>query len=276
VLDDPEVIAARGHFTRSHLERIWSEAKYSGMQDELLRLMMKFQLCYALEADRSYIAPQLLSSEQPPYPWEPSGGLVVRYEYEFMPKGILTRFIVAMHRLIADGGKLVWKTGAVLARDGTRGEIIEDYAQRRIRVRVIGPDTHGLLAIVDDQLERLHDLFPRLKYERYLPCPCTECQGKAEPYGFALDKLAKMARRGQEIQCHASGKMVDAARLVREVLPGALREERHGAALVVQLPCRCPLHRRPSRRYLSLTRGTQKAAPLWTSFSRRWASATSG
>ncbi len=233
VLDDPEVIAARGHFTRSHLERIWSEAKYAGMHDELLRLMMKFQLCFALGADQSYIAPQLLSSEQPPYPWEPGGGLVVRYEYEFMPKGILARFIVAMHHLIADAGKLVWKTGVVLARDGTRAEIIEEYAQRRIRVRVNGPDTRGLLAIVDDQLERLHGSFPRLKYERYLPCPCAECQGKAAPDGFALDKLVNMAQKGQQIQCHGSGEMVDAARLVREVLPGALREEQYGAALVV-------------------------------------------
>jgi len=227
VLDDPEVIGARGQFTRTQLGRIWSEAKYAGMQDELLRLMMKFQLCYALEADRAYIAPQLLSSEQPPYPWEPTGGLVVRYEYEFLPKGILTRFIVAMHRLIA-GGKLVWKTGVVLEREGSWAEIIEEYSQRRIRVRASGPDTRGLLAIVDEQLERLHASFPRLKYERFLPCPCGECRDKAEPYGFALERLIKMARKGQEIQCHASGEMVDAARLVREILPGTLRREEYG------------------------------------------------
>jgi Leucine-rich repeat (LRR) protein len=235
VLDDPKVVASRGQFTRSDLTRIWSEAKYAGMQDELLRLMMKFQLCYALEADRGYMAPQLLSSDQPPYPWEPGGGLVVRYEYEFMPKGIVTRLIVAMHHLIAEA-KLVWKTGVVLERDGSRAEIIEEYTRRRIRVRLSGPDTRGLLAIVDDQLERLHASFPRLNYERYLPCPCAECQGKAEPYGFPLDSLTKMARKGQPIQCHDSGEMVDAARLVREVLPGALLDERWGAALSYQGP----------------------------------------
>jgi Leucine-rich repeat (LRR) protein len=222
VLDDTEVIAGRGQFTRTQLGRIWSETKYTGMQDELLRLMMKFQLCYALESDEIYIAPQLLSSDQPGYSWDPKGGLVVRYEYDFLPKGILTRFIVAMHRLIA-GGKLVWKTGVVLEKDGSQAEIVEEYSQRRIRVRVSGPDPHGLLAIVDDQLERLHEAFPRLKYERFLPCPCLECQGKAEPYGFALEQLVKMAKKGQAIQCHASGEMVDAARLLLEVLPGAVR-----------------------------------------------------
>ncbi len=227
VLDDKEVIGARGQFTREHLARIWSEEKYAGMQDELLRLMMKFQLCYALEAADAYIAPQLLSSEQPRYPWDPTGGLIVRYEYVFLPKGILTRFIVAMHRLIA-GGRLVWKTGVVLERDGSRAEIIEEYSQRRIRVRVSGPQPQGLLAIVDEQLERLHASFPRLQYERYLPCPCSECQGKAEPGSFALEKLIKMARKGHAIQCHASGEMVDAIRLVREILPGVLRREDSG------------------------------------------------
>ena len=64
-------------------------------------------------------APQLLSPEQPDYPWEASGGLVVRYDYGFLPKGIVTRFIVAMHRLIADP-KLVWRTGVILERDRTQ------------------------------------------------------------------------------------------------------------------------------------------------------------
>jgi GTPase SAR1 family protein len=228
VLDDSEVIAARGHFTRGQLGRIWSEAKYAGMLDELLRLMMKFQLCYALETDQAYIVPQLLSSEQPSYPWEPAGGLVVRYEYGFLPKGILTRLIVAMHRLIA-GGKLMWKTGVVLERDGSRAEIIEEYFQRRIQVRVSGPAPHGLLAIVDEQLERLHASFPRLQYDRFLPCPCEECQGKAEPYSFALEKLIKMAKKSRPIQCHSSGDMVDAARLVQEILPGALRRKEYGS-----------------------------------------------
>lgn len=207
VLDDPGVISARGLFTRTELDRIWSEEKYAGMQDELLHLMMKFQLCYALDPEQTFIAPQLLSSEQPSYSWDPMGGLIVRYEYSFLPKGIITRFVVATHHLIASG-KLVWKTGVVLERDGSRAEVIEEYSQRRIRVRVTGPSQRELLAIVDEHLERLHTSFPRLQYERYLPCRCKECQEKSEPYGFALDKLLKMARKEQEIQCYESSEML--------------------------------------------------------------------
>lgn len=226
VLDDREVIEALGHFDKSQLTRIWSEKKYEHMHDELLRLMMKFQLCYQLEAEQIYIAPQLLSSEQPLYPWESNQGMAVRYEYEFMPKGIMTRFIVALHHLIA-GGKLVWKTGVVLEKDGSRAEIIEEYNQRRIRVRITGPGAYGLLMIVDDQLERLHKSFPRLSYERYLPCPCSECHDKPEAYRFALKGLINMAKKGLEIQCHDSGEMVNAAELVKKVLPAALHGDGH-------------------------------------------------
>lgn len=221
VLDDKEVGSEHGQFTRKQLERIWSEPKYQGMPDELLQLMMKFQLCYALESKQTYIAPQLLSFEQPSYPWSSAGGLVVRYEYGFLPKGIITRFIVAMHHLIA-GENLVWKTGVVLERDGSRAEVIEEYSQRRIRVRVSEPAPQLLLAIIDEQLERLHASFPRLQYERYLPCPCIECKDRPEPYSFPLDKLIKRADKNQQIQCHSSGEMVDARGLVSEILPGSL------------------------------------------------------
>ena len=224
VLDDTRVIAARGKFTLDDLSRIWLDAKYAGMQSELLRLMMNFKLCYALEDERTFIAPQLLSSDQPSYPWEASAGLIVRYEYQFLPKGVLTRFIVATNHLIASEG-LVWKTGVILERAGSRAEVIEEYNQRRIRVRVCGADQRGLLAIVDDQLERIHRSFPRLVYDRYLPCPCSECQGKAEPYAFPLEKLQKRAARDQSIQCYSSGEMVDAALLIRDILPGAIRRE---------------------------------------------------
>lgn len=223
VLDDAGVIEARGRFNRDDLSRIWSGEKYAGMQDELLQLMMKFQLCYALENEREFIAPQLLSSDQPAYPWDASSGVTVRYKYEFLPKGIVTRFIVVMNHFIATE-KLVWKTGVVLEREGSLAEVIEEYGQKRIRVRVSGPNQRGLLSIIDEQLERIHRSFPRLSYDRHLPCPCTECRGKAEPYAFPLASLRNMADKRREIQCHESGEMVDAAELISDVLGGRFSE----------------------------------------------------
>lgn len=222
VLDDPQVKAARGRFQRADLARIWCETRYQGMQDELLRLMAKFQLCYALdEAGTRWMAPQLLSADRPAHDWPAQGSLVVRWQYDFMPKGLLTRFTVTQHHLIADDAPL-WRSGVVLSRDGTQAEVVEDYPRRRIVARVHGADARGLLAIVDDQVQRLNQIFPRLKVQRWLPCPCSECRVKPEAEAFALDKLTKMALRGQDIQCHESGEMVSAADLLRDVLPSAL------------------------------------------------------
>ena len=135
VIDDAKIIAARGKFSKRDLSRIWSEPKYANMTTELLHLMMKFQLCYALDDGETFIAPQLLSPDPPPYKWDSSAETVVRYQYDFLPKGILTRLIVATNHLVAEGS-LVWKTGVVLEKDASRAEVIQDYGQRRITVRV--------------------------------------------------------------------------------------------------------------------------------------------
>lgn len=220
VLDDRGLLERRGRFGPEDLARIWADEKYADMRGELLRLMMRFQLCYQLPDRPVYIAPQLLSPTRPAYEWKGRNELVLRYDYEFMPKGILTRFIVAVNHLIADQG-LVWKSGVILARDGSRAEVIEDYPLRKINVRVTGADSRGLLAIVDDQLERIHASFPRLKYEKFLPCNCEVCRERDEPFAYPLTELKDFAAQGDKIQCRVSRKLVDAAELLRDVLPWA-------------------------------------------------------
>ena len=218
VLDDRAIMDDHGRFGPKDLARIWSEDEYAPMRDELLRLMMKFQLCYELPEGGMYIAPQLLSPDQPAHEWNPGDNVILRYEYEFMPKGLITRFIVALNHLIANQG-MVWKSGVVLEREETRAEVIEDYAKRKISVQVAGRDTRGLLAIVDDQLERIHRSFPPLKYEKYLPCNCEVCQKLAGPYAYKLSELKDFAKTGDAIQCRIGRKLVDAANLIRDLFP---------------------------------------------------------
>jgi hypothetical protein len=190
------------------------------MQDELLRLMVRFQLCYQLPGTDDYMAPQLLSPTRPAYEWESRDGLVFRYDYDFMPKGILTRFSVAVNHLIADQN-LVWKSGVILARKGSRAEVIEDYPRCKITVGVRGADSRGLLASVDDQIERIHASFIRLKCDKFLPCNCEVCQTRDEPFAYPLSELKDFAAQGGKIQCRFSHKLVDAAHLIRDVLPSA-------------------------------------------------------
>ncbi|MFN7939107.1 MAG: COR domain-containing protein [Bryobacteraceae bacterium] len=224
VLDDPGVVSAHGRFTSHDLSRIWSEEKYAGLEGELLRLMMKFQLCYALEHEEVFIAPQLLPSEQPAFDLQASEGPMIRYQYSFLPKGMMTRFIVATHHLIAEES-LVWKTGVILERDGSLAEVVENYGERWIRARAFGPNSRTMLAFVDNELGRIHRSFSRLQYERHFQCSCSECCTQTAPNTFPLTALQNLAIKRRLIQCYRSGEMVDPVRLLGDVLPGALPPE---------------------------------------------------
>jgi GTPase SAR1 family protein len=218
VLNDQGVVNRNGRFDLVDLDRVWSDKEYAPKRPELLRLMMKFQLCYELPGGQEYVSPQLLSVVKPEYAWPASGNTVVFYEYDFLPRGIVTRLIVALGHLIAKPN-LVWRTGVVLDRDGTRAEITEDYLWRKITVRVAGPETRGLLAIVDESLERIHLSLPSLKYEKFLPCNCSVCRSGTTPNAYRLSVLKDFAKAGDSIQCPVSRKLIDAAGLIHDVLP---------------------------------------------------------
>ncbi|MGK7937635.1 MAG: COR domain-containing protein [Xenococcaceae cyanobacterium] len=101
VLDDKQVINSLGKFTTKDLDKIWSDEQYTFKQAELLELMMRFKLCYQIPGTNdTYIAPQLLTKTKPKYDWDTNNNLILRYTYEFMPKGIITQLIVAMHQHI--------------------------------------------------------------------------------------------------------------------------------------------------------------------------------
>ena len=92
VLDDEEIKRRHGHFIRTDCERVWQDSTWADMHPELLALMQRFELCYALpnSTPPNWFAPQLLPANKPAVliDWSQSGDLVLRYRYEFMPKGI--------------------------------------------------------------------------------------------------------------------------------------------------------------------------------------------
>ena len=81
VLNNLEVIRNFGRFSNKTLAQIWSADEYSGMHGGLLELMKKFQLCYEIPQCKGiYIAPQLLTENQPEYTWDESANLILRYK----------------------------------------------------------------------------------------------------------------------------------------------------------------------------------------------------
>ncbi|MEH2185870.1 MAG: COR domain-containing protein [Nostoc sp.] len=219
VLDNQTVKDNLGCFTKDDLEDIWKSSEYADMRDELLQLMMRFKLCYEIPGHRNtYIAPQLLSIEKADYTWSDRNNLILRYTYTFMPKGILTRFIVETHPWI-EQQKLVWKNGVVLNKDQTRAEIIENYNQREIKIRVAGNRKKELMAVITHELEKIHNSYERLQYQTLVPCNCENCEGSRTPHAYYMDVLYRFRyARQYEIQCQKSFQMVDVRRLIDDVM----------------------------------------------------------
>ncbi|WP_298913233.1 COR domain-containing protein, partial [uncultured Nostoc sp.] len=219
VLDNEKVIRNLGSFTRSDLANIWCEDEYATMHDELLRLMINFKLCYEIPRSQGkYIAPQLLSANQPPYNWDQTNNLILRYTYEFMPKGIISQFIAAIHELINEQ-KCVWKSGVVLSKDQTKAEVIEYYGNKEIKIRVSGRHKRDLMTIVTHELDKIHDSYKRLKYNKLIPCNCHTCKDSQEPHFYSFEILRQFVADKQErIQCQKSYQMVDVLGLINDVM----------------------------------------------------------
>jgi internalin A len=214
VTDNQQVIANCGYFTDENLSEIWIDIQYQCLQDELLELMENFKICYRIPGQRGhYIAPQLLPLEAPKYDWDDTDNLIVRYKYEFMPKGIITRLIVEMHRLIcrpniapssgAARGDIVWRDGVLLADNYAKAEVIENYHQPEIRIRVSGTPKNYLLNSIRHKLREIHDTYDkRLKYQELIPCNCSQCKGSQNPYSYAFDDLRRrLANRKYTVEC---------------------------------------------------------------------------
>ncbi len=207
VLDNPQVINNQGCFTRNDLKNIWHEDKYALSRGELLELMKKFQLCYEIPNNKNtFIAPQLLSENQPDYEWDETDNLILRYAYpDFMPKGIISRFIVIMHQYIHSNNdnQCVWKTGVVLEQDNTFAEVIEYYGKREIIIRVLGNNKRGFMTIVANELDKINQSYPRLNYQKLIPCNCPTCIDDKNPYGYDFNNLlTRINDRKYTVECN--------------------------------------------------------------------------
>ena len=222
VLDNSEVIRNLGRFSNKDLSQIWSADEYTGMHNNLLELMKKFQICYEIPQTKGiYIAPQLLTENQPEYAWNESENLILRYTYDFMPKGIVRQFIVAIHENIE--AQNVWRSGVIIHKreyPNARAEVIENYGKREIKIRVSGRNKRDLLTVVTHELDKIHNSYKRLvdKYQKLIPCNCNTCGGSQNPHFYKLaDLKRRYEKRVATVQCEISYENVEVLGLIDDI-----------------------------------------------------------
>ena len=209
VLDNDIVKANYGRFNKSDLKTIWQNPDYQTMHGDLLALMLKFKLCYEMKNRKNhYIIPQLLADKKPNYPWQEKDNLLLRYRYDFMPKGIISQFIVEMHESIANNYECVWQSGVVLEKENSVAEIIEYYSKREIMIRAYGSNRKELLTIVSHELDKINDRYEQLKdkCKKLVPCHCTRCidlqKDLQEPHFYDYSKLKqRLENNKRTVEC---------------------------------------------------------------------------
>ena len=104
-----------------------------------------------------------------------------------------------MHRLIKNKNH-VWKEGLIMLRSSSSGntyaKVYQLYDQNEIRIVIWGIYKKELLTIINEQFERIHNTYPNLKCEQWIPCNCKTCAGNPKPHFFKYELLRKYILNG--------------------------------------------------------------------------------
>ncbi|MEE7625001.1 COR domain-containing protein [Methylobacter sp. Wu8] len=210
MLDDETVKAKLGRFNADDCARLWQDSDYRDMHPELLALMQKFELCYALPDTRpeTWLAPQLLPPSKPEVlnDWAKPGDLVLRFCYEFLPKGMVSRLMVRQHYFVRQP-ELAWMSGALFERDETQVLVEIPPKGGEIVLRARGVEHKELLSVLAADLDKLNNTFNGLaeKVTKLIPCHCKSCRLQTEPEFFGQKQLLKRKKDGKlTIECPVS------------------------------------------------------------------------
>lgn len=208
-------------YPNADLDEIWTDQnRYPrDYHQHLLNLMVNFRLSFRIN-DNEYLVAELLEDRpiRLDYSFPFGQTLTFRLDYDFLPAGIMTRFIVAAHENleIQNGVRQCWKKGAYL-RHGSAYALVQLFdtpPERHIMIRVSGSETRykqELLTIIRTELEKISALFNKLNITRKIPCICHEdC-----PYFFPYDTLMRAeAKAMPTVQCQYSLDYVSTRKLL--------------------------------------------------------------
>ena len=172
IINAPQLAANNGLLRAAALCEILDCQRYPRRKhDYLVELMKKFELCYQVSDDDTLLVPDLLSKDEPDFPFDEAAALRFRFEYDFLPRSVMPRFIVKMHRDIL--GDLRWRTGVVLRDQAFRATAVVrvDHEARAISMAVSGERKRDYFAVLRKTLRDLHATFETLDVKEMVPLP---------------------------------------------------------------------------------------------------------
>jgi small GTP-binding protein len=222
ILDTHSILDRGGILLHSELDKIWDSDIYPpAIFPKLLGLMNKFELAFELPDKKSHLIAELLPKTEPEFEWDETNNLRFYYHYDFLPAGVITRFIVLMHKDLEerqDGTHLCWREGTVLQWEGTRALVKVKPLKKLIEIKINGSRKRELLAIIRNQFDNINSKIKKVAVAQEIPCSCSSnC-----PYKFNYEKLLVAEERGKKtVDCQESWEEVQ----VSVLLDGFVKKE---------------------------------------------------
>jgi internalin A len=213
ILNSQALFQNKGVLTVSMLDEILNLPEYPrGKRLFIVDMMKKFELCYDIESDRTFLVPDLLPKDQPDLTF--NGIPAFEYAYPVLPSSVITRFIVRMNQKIDDG--FVWRTGVVLRVGDNKALIKADIEDRKITIAIDGLEhtRRDALSAIRYQLDEIHASIKGLDAQKRVPIPNAP---NAEPLKY--EYLLMLEREGQEVHLVQDGNRLVKIN-VRQVLSG--------------------------------------------------------
>ena len=211
ILDDKVVAEEKcGFFDLNDVVRIWKSNEYEDMRPQLLELMTQFKLAYQLPGKNEFVTPPLLPPASPVgFVWDELNSLELYIEYEFLPKALLTQFIVTRHADIAQGRTLVWRHGVVLEWKNEAKAVISKTkleGKDAFRIRSQGANRKGIMTVILKTFRELHSEYKGIKYKEKVPCICEGCKSlKNKQHFFDFEYLRFRLEKGRyKVECEKS------------------------------------------------------------------------
>ncbi len=229
LVDAPGIQEEKGRFHKNDLKKYWDKTTYpSAKHPQLIRLMEEFELCFPIPGSPFYIIPELLPAAATSQIQlaAHSGDFSLRflYLYDFMPGGIISRFIARNHALV--NNQNYWKNGVELSFEDAAALLRGDRHSRKLTVTATGGSCKNeLMGIIKYELNHIHrtlNMEPDNHYKEKIPCPCPKCSAEnaKNPYRFDYPMLLRRWEKGKTtIDCRASDEEIQLSRLLRGFVP---------------------------------------------------------
>jgi len=193
ILNSHTLFQNKGVLTLAMLNTILNIDGYPrGKRLFIVDMMKKFELCYDIEPDKTFLVPDLLPKEEPTE-LKFNGIPAFEYAYPVLPSSVITRLIVRMNQHI--DGDCVWRTGVVLIIGDNTALVKADIEDRKITIAIDGLEhtRRDALSAIRYQLDEIHTSIKGLNPEKRVPIPEAP---NAEPVEY--EYLLMLERAGDE------------------------------------------------------------------------------